>query len=326
MTAGGLVSSVTQVTIAGVAPGGSAGGDLKNWYPNPGVASVGGTSAADLAAGAGLANAATNNNTVSTIVKRDATGNFTANIITAALTGDVTGNCSGSAGSITGNLTGDVTSVGMATTLKTVNSKVLEPFGSSSNVAQITVDAAGRITAASNVAISGFLTNGTAAGGDLGGTLPSPTVTQVNGYSAANVASGATAANAATASNTASKIVLRDGSGSAGFTNVFLHKATVTPSATPTIDVSTGGIQQMTISTNITAMTVTGMTAGQIIIFDFVHDSSTGGFSLPTPNWASNVFGGSATTGSVAIKHNSQMFWSDGINLYAVDQMRTDLG
>jgi hypothetical protein len=54
------------------------------------VASVGGASAANVAAGANLANAATNANTINTIVKRDASGNFTAGTITGTLTGNAT--------------------------------------------------------------------------------------------------------------------------------------------------------------------------------------------------------------------------------------------
>jgi hypothetical protein len=46
---------------------------------------------------------ATNANTASAIVARDASGNFSAGTITAALTGNVTGNVSGSSGSTTGN-------------------------------------------------------------------------------------------------------------------------------------------------------------------------------------------------------------------------------
>jgi hypothetical protein len=52
------------------------------------VNSVGGSSAANVHAAELLANAATNLNTASTIVKRDASGNFTAGTITAALTGN----------------------------------------------------------------------------------------------------------------------------------------------------------------------------------------------------------------------------------------------
>jgi len=322
LNANGLVTSVTEVTISGVAPGGAAGGGLSGSYPNPSVASVGGASSTDIATATTLANNATSTNTVSTIVKRDVTGNFSANVITAALVGDVTGNCSGTSGSFTGSLTGDITSTGMATTLATVNSSI-GTYGDSTHVARITVNAKGLITAVSSQAISGFLTNGESAGGDLSGTLPSPTVASVGGTSAANIASGAGAANNATSAATASRIVLRDGAGSANFVNVFVYKKTVTTSATPTFDVSLGGVQQMTIDANITSMTVTGMTSGQLIVFDFVHDNTANAYTIA---WASNVFGGSANVGTANNKHNSQLFWSDGTNLYALDQMRTDLG
>lgn len=54
------------------------------------VAQVGGMTAANVVAGATLANASTNLNTASTIVKRDASGNFTAGTITGALNGNAT--------------------------------------------------------------------------------------------------------------------------------------------------------------------------------------------------------------------------------------------
>ena len=85
------------------------------------VALVGGVTASNVAAGATLANAATDANTVSTLVKRDASGNFTAGTITAALTGNATTSSSttGNAATVTtnANLTGHITSVGNATVL-----------------------------------------------------------------------------------------------------------------------------------------------------------------------------------------------------------------
>ena len=61
------------------------------------------------AAGFSLLNGATANNTASTLVRRDASGNFTAGTITAALTGNVAGN-------VTGNVTGTVSSIANHTT------------------------------------------------------------------------------------------------------------------------------------------------------------------------------------------------------------------
>lgn len=60
---------------------------------------------------------ATDANTASTIVFRDASGDFSAGTVTAALTGNVTGNVTGD---VTGNVTGDVTgNADTATTLAT---------------------------------------------------------------------------------------------------------------------------------------------------------------------------------------------------------------
>jgi hypothetical protein len=107
------------------------------------VNSVGGTTASNVASGTALALAATNANTVSTIVKRDASGNFSAGTITAALTGAAT--------TFTGSLTGDVTSSGMATTIgtnKVVNTMLAQMAtktlkgnngGSTANAADLTV-------------------------------------------------------------------------------------------------------------------------------------------------------------------------------------------
>ena len=75
-------------------------GDLTGIAASPTVATVGGSTAVAINAATILANTATDANTVSTIIKRDASGNFIAGTITAALTGNVTGN-------VTGELTGN---------------------------------------------------------------------------------------------------------------------------------------------------------------------------------------------------------------------------
>lgn len=89
------------------------------------VNSIGGSSAANVHAAELLANAATSANTASAIVRRDASGNFSANQITAAtfvgnLTGNVTGNVSGSSSSFTGSLSGDVTGTQSSTVVSSV--------------------------------------------------------------------------------------------------------------------------------------------------------------------------------------------------------------
>lgn len=105
--------------------------------------------------------AATNLNTASTIVKRDASGNFTAATITAALSGNATTATTWASArdlSLTGDATATLSSVNgsanvsAALTLATVNTNV-GVFGSSSAVPVITVNAKGLITAVSSQAI-----------------------------------------------------------------------------------------------------------------------------------------------------------------------------
>ncbi len=63
-------------------------GDLSGTAALPTVATVGGSSAANIHTAELLTNAATNTNTINTIVKRDASGNFAADTITATLNGN----------------------------------------------------------------------------------------------------------------------------------------------------------------------------------------------------------------------------------------------
>ena len=79
------------------------------------VTSVGGSTAATIHSAEGLANGATDSNTASTLVKRDASGNFSAGSVTATLLGNVTGDLTGN---VTGNLTGSVTGAASSNILK----------------------------------------------------------------------------------------------------------------------------------------------------------------------------------------------------------------
>lgn len=131
---------------------------------------------------------ATNLNTASTLVKRDASGNFSAGTITASLSGTAstaTALATGRTISITGDIaytsaafdgSGNVTGTG---TLATVNANV-GSFGSTSAIPVITVDAKGRITAVSTASVSSVLSIAGGTGTD-NVTLGSDTLTFAGG-------------------------------------------------------------------------------------------------------------------------------------------------
>jgi hypothetical protein len=76
-------------------------GDLGGTAASPSVAAVGGSSAANVHAAELLANAATDANTASAIVRRDAGGNFSAGTVTAtAFIGALTGNATNVTGTV----------------------------------------------------------------------------------------------------------------------------------------------------------------------------------------------------------------------------------
>lgn len=181
------VTSPIQTQINSI--GGAAISDLTNDVSATGpgsvaatVNSVGSSSAAHIHSAEVAANAATNANTPSTIVKRDSSGNFLANTITALLNGNAS-----------------TASALFSSPVQCTGIQVAQGIQSSGNANCVTPT--GGIT---------VLTNDVSASGT--GSVAA-TVNSVGGSSAANVHSAELLANAATSVNTVNTIVKRDNSG-----------------------------------------------------------------------------------------------------------------
>ena len=119
------------------------------------VASVGGSSAANVHSAELLANAATNANTASAIVKRDSSGNFSAGTITANLTG----NASGTAGNITASTNSTITTL---SSLSLPGSQVTGNI--SGNAANITATSNSTLTTLSSLSLPGSQVSGNISG------------------------------------------------------------------------------------------------------------------------------------------------------------------
>jgi len=240
--------------------------------------------------------AASSQNNPNTLVKRDGNGDFAANVITADVVGDVTG----SASSISGNLTGDVTSSGMATTLSATG-VAAGTYGSSTTVPRIVVDAKGRISNAQNIAIAGGGASG-AAGGDLGGTYPNPTVETVGSKSKAAIAQAVVDTVNATSVGTASTLAKRDASGKLQSALSVVGDAAATLVTKSYVDAFSGGSKNVAVfrrneSTSTQEVSINGSTFTSVGASAFTVPVSVGWFGLIAIGAGGGGTGGASVSG-----------------------------
>lgn len=266
---------------------------------------------------------ATSANTASTIVARDASGNFTAGTITAALSGNAT-TATTAANVNNGTLTLNVSGTGLSGSQTfTANQSSAATFTVTSNATNVNTAStivardgsgnfsAGTITAALSGNASTATTlqtartiNGTSFNGSANITITANTTntltlgTYLTGTSF-NGSAAVTAAVDATSANTASKVVARDASGN------FIAGTISAVTASPTfyrITNPAGGEYVSTAGTVTGAIAVTfpvGMTGTMLFMTIKVYEYATnesfeikcGGYNYSVGNtWANNPF------------------------------------
>jgi hypothetical protein len=127
------------------------------------------------------ANSATNANTASAVVKRDASGNFSAGTVSAALTGNVTGN-------VTGNLTGDVSGNVTGNVTGNLTGNVTGNVTGNANTSS-------RWATARTITLGGDLTGSVSVRGDANATLTAQVSNNSHAHTIANVTGLQTALN-----------------------------------------------------------------------------------------------------------------------------------
>ncbi len=190
----GRITNATNVTITGAAPTGAAGGDLIGNFPNPSITANAVTSAKILD-GTIVTADLSNLSVTSAKLQSDAL----ADANRAVTTDHIKDN------SIT---TSKINDASVTSAKLTTSGVVLGTYGTATEVSQITVDAQGRITNATNVTITGAAPTG-AAGGDLIGNFPNPAIT-ANAVTSAKILDGTIAA-ADLASDAVTSVKIFDG-------------------------------------------------------------------------------------------------------------------
>ncbi len=286
-----LSMSVTAATATNFT--GVLAGDVTGTQSSTVVSKVGGVSAIGVAMGASAALGAGNANSPNTIVKRDATGSFSAGTVTGSFSGDGSGLTNVNAANLTGIIPKGALSGAYSNALSLTNSTNVIAGTFTGNGAGLT-----NLSIATPVTATNF---SGALAGDVTGTQGVTVVAKVGGVTAANVATGANAANTATSINTPSTIVSRDALG--GFAGNQISGGTVTGAfvgngsgivnlnagnltgTIPPATIATGSIQNAQLaSSGLTIATAAGLTGGGSVPLGGTTTLGTTATPANTPN------------------------------------------